>query len=58
MTYQIWDGQDFYCGSIVKTEDGFELIDCDGNYVDTFKTFDEAMANAGGPRSEFDYYGD
>jgi hypothetical protein len=55
--YQIWDGRD-YCGSIVKTEDGFQLLDCDGNYVDTFATFDEALMDAGGTRSEFDFYGD
>jgi hypothetical protein len=55
--YQIYDGQD-YCGSIVKTGDGFLLFDCDGNPVDTFKTLSEAIENAGGTRSEFDYYGD
>jgi hypothetical protein len=56
-THQICDGQD-YCGSIFKTDDGFLLFDCDGNPVDTFKTLSEAMENAGGPRSEFDYWGD
>jgi hypothetical protein len=58
--FEIYNEDDRYCGSVTKTDAGFELEDHAGHSLGIYKTMREAVlaAVADGPRSELDYYGD
>jgi hypothetical protein len=58
--FEIYNGDDKYCGSVIETSAGFELEDHAGHSLGVYKSMREAVLAAveSGPRSELDYYGD